>query len=339
MVVGAGIVAGGPYGCAEGQIAIALSRCMETTLGSPDPEQLVAQARAVAEEGGIDPLEGLVGDRVYLFSGTEDETVTRPVVASAAAFYRLTGLPDAAIVFIDDRPAGHGFVTEDRGDSCGTTGSPFVIDCDYDQAGALLSHIIGELAPPSASVGGSLVEFDQAEFLNNPTAHGMAPTGFAYIPEACASGERCRVHVAFHGCRQTYAQVDDAFVDGAGYNRWAETNRLIVLYPQAHETLLNPNACWDWWGYDDPAYATKSGRQMAAVRAMVARLAGDVPPEPFCEIHAGFNFDHWRAGRARFCAWWQLCAVGSGEVLGFAVNASTLYESPPGHFGTEPCGQ
>ena len=141
-----------------------------------------------------------------------------------------------------------------------------------------------------------------------------------------------------HGCRQTYDLVGDAFLAGTGYNRWADTNSLIVLYPQAHETRMNPNACWDWWGYDDPDYASKSGRQMAATYSMLTRLAGGSQPPPrFCQVHESYNFGHWRAGRARICNWWLFCAVGSGENLGFAVNAPTLYESPEGTFGTQPC--
>lgn len=334
-LIGAGIVAGGPYGCAEGQFALALGRCMETTLGPPDPAALLERAEGMAAAGKIDPLEGLAGDRVYLFSGTRDETVAPSVVAQAAAFYRLAGLPDTAIELVDDLPAGHGFVTGDAGGACGVTASPYINDCDYDQAGALLGHIYGALDPPAAAPGGALIAFDQSAFLADPARHGMATTGFAYVPDACAGGASCRVHVAFHGCKQTVERVGEAFVREAGYNRWADSNRLIVLYPQAHETLFNPNACWDWWGYDDPAYATRTGRQMAAVRAMLARLAG--APAPFCAVHSGFNFAHWQAGRARVCAWWYLCAVGSGDFLGFGFNASTLYESPPGYFSTAPC--
>ena len=46
------------------------------------------------------------------------------------------------------------------------------------------------------------------------------------------------------------------FVRIIGYNKWADTNRIIVLYPQATPTSSNPLGCWDWWGYDDPSYAT-----------------------------------------------------------------------------------
>ena len=63
------------------------------------------------------------------------------------------------------------------------------------------------------------------------------------------------------------------FVEHAGYNRWADTNDIIVLYPQAVATFTNPQGCWDWWGFDDANYAVKAGRQITAVRAMLDRIA------------------------------------------------------------------
>jgi fibronectin type 3 domain-containing protein len=48
-----------------------------------------------------------------------------------------------------------------------------------------------------------------------------------------------------------------------------------VLYPQADASGSNPNGCWDWWGYDDPNYAVKTGRQMAAIKGMIDRIASD----------------------------------------------------------------
>ena len=338
LLVGVGIVAGGPYNCAEGQLPIALNRCMQTTLGAPDPERLHAKAEALAADGRIDPLSGLDGDRVYVFSGSADETVTPAVVARAVAFYRAAGVPAAAISHVDDLAAGHAFVTEDEGSACDVTRSPFINDCDYDQAGAILAHLYGPLEPPARSPAGALLEFDQTEFLADATRHGLATTGFVYVPASCAGAAACRVHVAFHGCKQTAELIGDAFVTRTGYNRWADANQLIILYPQADETLANPNACWDWWGYDDPDYMTRTGRQMAAVRAMLGRLAGEsAPPAPFCAAHEGFNFGHWQAGRASFCNWWFVCAVGSGESLGFLGSRSTLYESPTGSFSTTPC--
>ena len=65
-VVGAGIVAGGPYGCAEGQLNLALNRCMQTALGEPDPAALAARAEALAAtvaRGGYSTtmLDGVTG--------------------------------------------------------------------------------------------------------------------------------------------------------------------------------------------------------------------------------------------------------------------------------------
>ena len=95
----------------------------------------------------------------------------------------------------------------------------------------------------------------------------MADEGYAYVPRACET-ERCRVHVAFHGCRQGAETIGERFVREAGYNRWADSNRLIVLYPQAiarYFWIYNPRGCWDWWGYTGTNYATKEGAQIRAV--------------------------------------------------------------------------
>jgi hypothetical protein len=126
------------------------------------------------------------------------------------------------------------------------------------------------------------IEFDQSEFVPNPNSHSMANTGWAYVPQNCANGQTCRLHVVFHGCKQypTYSYFDGAqmvtygttYVKDAGYNAWADTNNIVVLYPQAFNGPRNPLGCWDWWGYDDPNYAIKTGNQMKAVKAMVDRL-------------------------------------------------------------------
>ncbi len=311
---------------------------MQTSIGAPDPAALLAKAQALERQGRIDPLADLADDRIYVFSGTKDDTVTPPVVDQTVAFYRLAGVPEAAIRYVNDRPAGHGFATETEGGACATTGTPFIIDCDYDQAGDLLGQIYGPLNPPAAAASGQLIAFDQGEFLANPENHGLGATGFVYVPPDCAGGASCRVHIAFHGCKQTSAEIGDQFRTETGYNRWADTNRLIILYPEAHRTPANPNSCWDWWGYDDANYATKTGRQMAAVAAMLHRLAGaPATPPPSCPEHTATNVAHWQAGRAYVCNWWSLCALGSNDFLGFAWDTTTLFELPGGGFSTAGC--
>jgi hypothetical protein len=181
-------------------------------------------------------MTGIIRNPIYvgrILYGRTRFSIDPDTDSRVAPFYQLVGLPGAAIRIVDDLAAGHAFVTEAEGNACGHTGPPFINACDYDLAGDLLAHILGPLDPPSDEPAGSLISFDQGEFLDNPTAHGMGATGFAYIPDTCAAGETCRVHIAFHGCRQTMDDIGDAFLTLTGYNRWADTNALIVLYPQA----------------------------------------------------------------------------------------------------------
>jgi len=75
-----------------------------------------------------------------------------------------------------------------------------------------------------------------------------------------------------HGCKQNYTDVGDQYVKKTGYNRWADTNNIVLIYPQTSTAATN--SCWDWWGYDNANYAKKSGPQMAALKAMVDRVTG-----------------------------------------------------------------
>ena len=42
------------------------------------------------------------------------------------------------------------------------------------------------------------------------------------------------------------------YARNTGYNEVGELNNIIMLYPQAIATGMNPNGCWDWWGYNTP---------------------------------------------------------------------------------------
>ena len=111
----------------------------------------------------------------------------------------------------------------------------------------------------------------------------MHTEGFAYIPTACQTTDTCDIHVAFHGCVQTVADIGMKFVELTGYQEVAESNNIIVMFPQAAKSVMSPsnyNGCWDWWGYNEgssylvPAtkYATKEGYQMNQVFGHVTAL-------------------------------------------------------------------
>jgi hypothetical protein len=183
-------------------------------------------------------------------------------------------VPEANMKLVSNLPAGHAFVTDAEGNACDVSGEPYVVNCDYDQAGELLKQIYGPLQPRAQTTTGEFVNFDQRPFGASENSGGLAETGVVYIPKACRETAGCRVHIAFHGCAQNRVTVGDAFIKESGFARWADTNRLIVLFPQVAATPINPQGCWDWWGYTGPQYLTRDAPQIAAVNRMLDALQG-----------------------------------------------------------------
>lgn len=292
-VIGAAIIAGGPYGCARSafsaftfgfgrqmmNLSKAVSGCMlnlYSIWGVPNAKTLARQAELIAENEKIDALSFVLSDKVYLFSGQSDRTVVPAIVRAAEKFYLKIGVPQANIKRVMQYRAGHAFVTENEGGACQLSAKPFVVDCDYDQAGDLLAHIYGNLKPRSEQPAGLYVTFDQKPFTDGIDDHGLSEEGTAYVPPPCQSQAGCRIHVAFHGCSQNKAAVGRAFVEGSGFDRWADTNRLIVLFPQVRTTSKNDQACWDWWGYTGDNFLTRDGAQIKSVNRMLEHLS-DTP--------------------------------------------------------------
>lgn len=294
LIRGIGAVAGGPYYCAQNSAATMLFNCMKPDSVTPLPstQRLVSITGSLAKSGAIDNPSHLHTARVWLFSGRKDDLVDPAVVGALKGYYQ-SYLNQGNIAYETSLEAGHAMITEDYGNKvCSDTQPPYINDCDYDGAGTLLNWIYGSeapLNPPSAQPAGTVVEFNQKEFLpdGNAYAHSLSDSGFAYIPKACESGS-CRVHIALHGCAQNAGAIGDAFYRNAGYNRWADSNRIIVLYPQTiprygwgwqgfnfwtANYIENPIACWDWWGYDSTEYHTKNGTQIKAIKGMLDRLA------------------------------------------------------------------
>ena len=317
LVNGAGIMAGGPYGCVEtirnpyspfwpvrlDRVSAATVACTHY-YGSryfglrpspPRPEDSVALVGKAADEGAIDDPSHLADDRVWLFHGREDDIVPITVMESLRSVYVSLGIREpklkadwntpgrAANGEPERRAADHGLpVARFTGQSafpvrqCHEHAPPFVIECGFEAAEALLRHLHpGSFSEPSDDPhrDGTLIAFDQSEFFApSDDRISMHRLGYLYLPKRC-SGQECRLHVAFHGCRQDLDSVHDDFVRDGGYNRWAATNNMVVLYPQVTRSAANPNRCWDFWGYTDPSsYYGRSGPQMRAVKAMVDRL-------------------------------------------------------------------
>lgn len=187
---------------------------------------------------------------------------------------------------------------------CEITRSPYLNGCQIDGAGELLKWLYDQPSgAPGTAQAAALRPFDQRPYRQSGVFDGLDDSGWVYVPARCEqAGARCKLHVAFHGCEQgqnfpangqpgapVYGTV---FVEQAGYNRWAESLGVVVLYPQVRPSTegsmgspfrFNPKGCWDFWGYTRPLgdaslsgtrppFARKDAPQMRAVKAMVDAL-------------------------------------------------------------------
>ncbi|HEX4583891.1 MAG TPA: PHB depolymerase family esterase [Burkholderiaceae bacterium] len=293
---GVGIFAGGTYDCAA---QVNYASCMYNA--TPPISQSIANMKNWSGNR-IDNVGNIANQRIYLFTGTSDTTVGPHVTDQVYQLYTGTGhfVSAANVKYDNTNSAVHTFPTDFDGagdNACNVSISPYISNCHFDGAGAALQWIHGALNPRNdGTLGGSLLQFDQTEFI--AAGHGMDATGWLYVPAHCAAGRQCRLHVALHGCLQGYASIGPDFLNNTGYNRWADSNDIIVLYPQAvadsavHTTaasgsLPNPNGCWDWIGWYGADFDRKTGAQAGAIMAMVDRIlagqggpTGGIPPTP-----------------------------------------------------------
>lgn len=319
-VTGVAVIAGGPYGCSRGAVSTAMLACscpadppFALTLAgffglgcqvfSPGVYQVFAESATLRNRTDIDDPAGLARQRVWLFSGGQDRVVDSGLVDAVETFRRQSGVPAAQLRRRHLAAAAHGLPTQQPAVPCSTTGTPFLTDCGVDAAGELLQWLYPALQAqgPGSVVAGSLKRFSQDAYRGRVPFNGLDRSGWLYVPAACAgpaaAGAGCRLHVVFHGCQQSQRAtgprgrpIGRGFAAGAGYNGWAEANRIVVLYPQVRASTaarsgdayqLNPEGCWDFWGYTEkyaadgsvaPRFDTRSAPQMKALKAMVDDL-------------------------------------------------------------------
>lgn len=280
---GVGVFAAGPYMCAGHNNYTA---CMyNASISSAQLTTMQNSLNSYSASGAIDNKSNIAGQKVYLFIGTSDTTVGQNPVTALKTQYTNNGVAAANMQHVVRSGASHTFPTDfdsTGNNGCGSAASPYISNCSYDGAKAVLEQFYGPLNPRNnAPAAGNYIQFNQSQFTSNP---GMAATGWLYVPANCASGAQCKVHVALHGCQQSTDKIGDKFVKNTGYTRWADTNSIIVLFPQtktdntnrqtaASGSLPNPNACFDWVGWYGGNFAQKAGTQMAAIKAMVDRIS------------------------------------------------------------------
>lgn len=304
-IIGAGVIAGGLYGCAvdsvtkdgvQGMASTATGACMTVPPRLLSVPEYAARIKKFATAGWIDPIANLAHERLYAFTGQADAVVNPATVERGVALYQALGLPASATLFSDKKlNAGHSWVTQNFGGPCDANAPPYIDNCGYDQAGDMLKTLYHVALQPRVAPAGEFVTFDQREFApdGKPAPVGLWDVGVLYVPPACQPGAApaCRLHVVLHGCLQSMQAMNppDEFWRNIGVNEWADNNHILVLYPQARTVStadfatpgpadllnINPQGCWNWWGYAyDSRYLFKDGKQVAAIWAMIQRVTG-----------------------------------------------------------------
>lgn len=277
---GAAIYAGAVYWCVEdGGFVVYRQLCLYT-LWHPHISHLADSERYLDKQSkkrSIDSERNLRGQPVYLWSGTKDTLVAQAEMNDVEAEYQHYG---AKVTYDNWSAAQHGWESPDGEHSCQGWGLPWTIKCNqgsqvYDSEKTWLTMFLGTLmARNNGSLNGTLINFDQTEF-GASYSNSMDTNGYVYVPQACAQGDQCSLVLVLHGCDMVQAKIGTKFITEGGVLPWADSNKVIVLYPFLVENAsINPVACWDVWGYLGSNYALRSATQMSIVHSMVQRVMG-----------------------------------------------------------------
>ncbi|WP_431259196.1 extracellular catalytic domain type 2 short-chain-length polyhydroxyalkanoate depolymerase [Roseateles chitinivorans] len=352
---GIGVFAAGPYNCAGHSNYIA---CMyNATIPSSALNTMQADLNNWSGTA-IDAKSNVASQKVFLFVGLSDTTVGPNPMNAVQTQYLNNGVTAANLEYVQRSGTAHVLPTDfdaAGNNSCGSSASPYIANCGYDGAKAVLTKLYGSLSARNNSpAAANYIEFDQTAFSTNP---GLAATGWAYVPATCAAGEVCKLHVALHGCQQNYATIGDKFVRNTGFSRWADTNHIVVLFPQtrvdsisrstaASGLLPNPNGCWDWVGWYGSNFAQKAGTQIGAIKAMVDKVAGGTTGNPGdpgdpgspATCFTASNYTHSISGRA-YALYGITYANGSNQAMGLwnIFVTTTLKQTAPNYYVIGTC--
>src|SRR4051794_16264166 len=114
VIKGVGIVAGGPFYCAQASAAVATEACMK---GPPPPlATSLAAVKRKADAGDIDPTENLGKQYIYIFHGYNDSIVARSVTDALVSFYEHYQDQGGSghLFYQHALGSGHAFVVSDR---------------------------------------------------------------------------------------------------------------------------------------------------------------------------------------------------------------------------------
>jgi len=279
-VDGAAIAAGSPYGCGE-----LPKRMVACYTGPVDVARVSSYARWQEARGAIDGLSNLDNKPILLFNGRNDFTVFTAVMQASA---------EQLETFVHRRQvkrrfgtgAAHVWSLNHGACSCGACLYSIassaeccdVNNCDYELTAEMFERFYADVNPPQAA-SQPLWWFDQLAHLpqtSNETwvSHGLWRWGFAYVPESCVGAiRRCRIHVHYHGCINKKWSQRHLWSRSLDIDNFAESNGVIVVYPQAAGDKHTGVGCWNWLSSkSDPHYDTQLSVQLRTVSRILQNL-------------------------------------------------------------------
>lgn len=160
--------------------------------------------------------------RVYMQTGSADGVIGSNVMGQLKDQLQKFTDPDN-VIFVTTSGAAHTFPVDFDGQDdnpCDKSESPYISNCGYDGAGAVLDWLYGALNPRNTgSLSGRVISFSQTGTYGAP---GMDDTAYLYLPASCQSSSTvCKLHTVLHGCTQGYDMIGDKFVNNTGYKQWA----------------------------------------------------------------------------------------------------------------------
>jgi hypothetical protein len=307
-LIGVGIVAGGPYHCAQGAIITGMQTCTlfnahancswmvwpfrtwcqwyyyngpgEAPAGRPVSDAAMEMAQRSVEDTfqanlDIDDPHGIVGDRVIILHGTLDELLPVGVSDALDQYYaklyeRLSGMQPAegTLRYLKRLPVNHSMPTDNM---IGLKVATDVRDLNI-QVGQCMAF------------GSPYINACRAD----DCAGSCCPTSASGDCGDPANAQKARCRTCG---RPPVNRFMAAEMDGHISSRMQATTNgrtrttLSCCYPQVAQRQLsdsvslqhsNPFGCWDQWGYTGPNYHTRGGRQIKAVWRMIQALAPEL---------------------------------------------------------------
>lgn len=138
---GAGILAGGPYDCVNGDVFMYGTLCTNGDGNIINVETLIQRTDTNVKNLKVSNPWFLKQMPIWIFSATGDPTVHHSVVDKTNEYFVKLG---SDVEYVNDHPGKHVFPTDlsVNKQNCFDGKQPFIGNCGYDAVGAMWHHIM-----------------------------------------------------------------------------------------------------------------------------------------------------------------------------------------------------